>query len=212
MAPPRQESRQNFVGRRSIVREAGKDPNRMQLVASCQWTGVLAFQSVRHIAAHRPPASIDGFVKAVATVPNCAIQSTGHAQVRVHAAWVKGGHLPPREEIEAEVGNPVFRSGRRSTEWLKQLLTRTDAALRRISFLGCAGEGSRQVRRRLDGIRVVVLRHTYDCANANTAIRAARICRGRSIRGSCASAGTFVPCAVTRKRCCGREDESFVSS
>jgi sarcosine oxidase subunit alpha len=99
----------NFVGRRSIVREAGKDPNRMQLVGLMPLDRRTRLPVGAHIAAHRPPASIEGFVT-----------SSGYSPALRHPialAMLKCGsrrlgerlgiyHLG--EEIEAEVVKTPF--------------------------------------------------------------------------------------------------------
>ncbi|MGM9482011.1 2Fe-2S iron-sulfur cluster-binding protein [Roseateles sp. NT4] len=52
----------HFVGRRSLLRAAGTDPDRMQLVGLVPTDGSSRLPVGAHIVAHRPPAPIDGFV------------------------------------------------------------------------------------------------------------------------------------------------------
>jgi sarcosine oxidase subunit alpha len=52
----------NFVGRRSLLRPAAKDPNRMQLVGLLPCDRRTKLPVGAHVAARKPPAAIEGFV------------------------------------------------------------------------------------------------------------------------------------------------------
>ncbi|MFO1287417.1 MAG: aminomethyltransferase family protein [Rubrivivax sp.] len=52
----------NFVGRRSLMRPAGKDPHRMQLVGLVPTDGKSRLPVGAHIVPHAPPAPSEGFV------------------------------------------------------------------------------------------------------------------------------------------------------
>jgi sarcosine oxidase subunit alpha len=63
----------NFVGRRSLLRAAAKDPHRMQLVGIVPTDGKSRIPVGAHIAPYAPPAPIDGFVT-----------SSGHSPMLQH--------------------------------------------------------------------------------------------------------------------------------
>jgi sarcosine oxidase subunit alpha len=52
----------NFVGRRSLLRPAARDPDRMQLVGLLPRDRRTRLPVGAHLAAHKPPAPIEGFV------------------------------------------------------------------------------------------------------------------------------------------------------
>ena len=52
----------NFVGRRSLLRPSATDAHRMQLVGLLARDGRTKLPMGAHVAAHKPPAAIDGFV------------------------------------------------------------------------------------------------------------------------------------------------------
>jgi sarcosine oxidase subunit alpha len=52
----------NFVGRRSLLRPAGQDPQRMQLVGLLPMDRRTPLPVGAHIALTAPPCAIDGFV------------------------------------------------------------------------------------------------------------------------------------------------------
>jgi sarcosine oxidase subunit alpha len=99
----------NFVGRRSMLRPAGKDANRMQLVGLVPTDRKTRLPVGAHIVPHAPPAPIEGFVTSSGFSPMLrhpialAMLERGSARMgeklRIH-------HLD--KEVEAEVVKTPF--------------------------------------------------------------------------------------------------------
>ncbi len=64
-----------FVGRRSLSRPAARDPQRLQLVGLRSVDGRTPLPAGAHIAAHPPPAEIDGRVTSSCLAPSSAARS-----------------------------------------------------------------------------------------------------------------------------------------
>ncbi len=105
-----------FVGRRSLSRPAARDPQRLQLVGLRSVDGRTPLPAGAHIAAHPPPAEIDGRVTSSCFSPelSCpialALLTRGSQRI---GERVKAYHLGAM--IEAEVVKTPFvdREGRR---------------------------------------------------------------------------------------------------
>jgi sarcosine oxidase, subunit alpha len=63
----------NFVGRRSLSRPAARDPQRQQLVGLKSADGRTPLPVGAHIAAHAPPAAIEGRVTSSCVSPQLGV-------------------------------------------------------------------------------------------------------------------------------------------
>jgi sarcosine oxidase, subunit alpha len=90
----------NFVGRRSLLRPAATDPNRMQLVGLLPVDRRTVPPVGAHIAHQAPPAAIEGYVTS-----SCHSPSLGHP---VALAMLAGGNARLGERISAyHLGKPI---------------------------------------------------------------------------------------------------------
>jgi len=99
----------NFVGRRSLLRPAARDPRRMQLVGLLPRDGRTRLPVGGHMAASRPPAPIEGFVTSSHHSPvlghPVALGMLANGRARIGEA-VTVWHLG--RAIEAEVAKTPF--------------------------------------------------------------------------------------------------------
>ena len=99
----------NFVGRRSLLRPAAKDPNRMQLVGLLPRDRRTKLPVGAHVAASKPPAAIEGFVTSSCYSPvlghpvALGMLARGHSRIgQTLTVWHMG------QPIEAEVAKTPF--------------------------------------------------------------------------------------------------------
>ncbi len=99
----------HFVGRRSLFRDAGRDPDRMQLVGLVSTDGNARLPVGAHIVARRVPETRDGFVTSSGYSPTLR-QPIALAMLRRGSARL-GEKLRLRHlgvEVEAEVVKTPF--------------------------------------------------------------------------------------------------------
>ena len=99
----------NFVGRRSLLRAAAQDPNRMQLVGLLPRDRRTKLPVGAHVAASKPPATIEGFVTSSHFSPALGhpvalgMLARGHSRLgETVTVWHLGS------PIEAEVARTPF--------------------------------------------------------------------------------------------------------
>ena len=99
----------NFVGRRSLLRTAAKDPNRMQLVGLLPRDRRTKLPVGAHVAASKPPAAIEGFVTSSGYSPvighPVALGMLARGQARI-GELIRVWHLG--SAIDAEVAKTPF--------------------------------------------------------------------------------------------------------